>query len=132
MDVATLIDKYIKIRDKKAAQKKIYEADLARYTNTMAQIEAALLDAMNQGNLKAMSAPTGTAYKSLRTSAKVTDWPAALAFIREHEAWDLLEARVSKIAAQAIIEETNLPIPGVETSSEVCCNVQRAAASADK
>jgi hypothetical protein len=51
-----------------------------------------------------------------------------LGFVRAKEAWDLLEARVSKLAAQELIKETKLPIPGVETSSEVVVNVRRASA----
>jgi hypothetical protein len=75
-----------------------------------------------------MKSPHGTAYRTVRTSAKVIDWVQTLTYIREHNAWDLLEARVSKLAAQELIKETKLPIPGVETSSEVCINVRRASA----
>jgi hypothetical protein len=75
-----------------------------------------------------MKSPHGTAYRTVRTSAKVIDMVEFLGFVRAKEAWDLLEARVSKLAAQELIKETKLPIPGVETSSEVCVNVRRASA----
>ena len=52
------------------------------------------------------------------------DWPETLRYIREREAWDLLEARVSKTAAAVVVEETGAPIPGVETTSEIRVNVQ--------
>jgi len=129
MTVDDMIDKYLRLRAKTKMIKQRHTEELAPYNNAMGVLEAWLLEALNQAKLKSMNSPHGTAYKTTRTSAKVTDWAAALTFIRTHEAWDLLEARVSKLAAQTIIEETQQPIPGVETSSEVCCNVRRAGAS---
>ena len=37
----------------------------------------------------------GTAFWSTRTVAKITDWDQALAWIRENEAWEMLQKRVS-------------------------------------
>jgi hypothetical protein len=93
-------------------------------------LEGWMLEAMNQAGLKSMKSVHGTAYKSLRTSTKVVDWTEALRYIRENEAWDLLEARVSKSAAAVVVEETGAPIPGVETTSEITVNVRRASATA--
>lgn len=129
MTVDDMIDKYLRLRDKTKAIKERHSEELAPYSNAMNTLEAWLLECLNEAKLKSVSSPHGTAYKTTRTSAKVTDWTAVLTFIRKHEAWDLLEARVSKLAAETIIEETKQPIPGVETSSEVCCNVRRASAS---
>lgn len=129
MTAEMMIEKYVALRDKKSEIEKRHVAELAPYRDVMSQLEGWLLEALNQAGLSSMKAPSGTAYKSTRTSAKVIDWPLVLAFIREHNAWDLLEARVSKLAAEAIITETNHPIPGVETSSELCVNVRRASAS---
>jgi hypothetical protein len=129
MDADTMIDKYLKLRDKKKAIEEIHKQQLAPYNETMDLLAAWLLETLNEAGLSSMRSPIGTAYKSTRTSAKVTDWPATLAFIREREAWELLEARVSKLAAQAIIDDTQQPIPGVATSSELVCNVRRASDS---
>ena len=131
MTVDDMIDKYLRLREKTKKIKEEHTKQLAPYANALNTLEAWLLEALNEAKLKSMSSPHGTAYKTTRTSAKVTDWPAVLTFIRQNEAWDLLEARVSKLAAETIIEETQHPIPGVETSSEVCCNVRRAGASSE-
>jgi len=124
-----MIEKYVLLRDKEAEIKKRHVAELAPYHEVMARLEGWLLEALNQAGLSSMKAPAGTAFKTTRTSAKVIDWPATLAFIREREAWDLLEARVSKLAAQEIMAELKQPIPGVETSAELCVNVRRASAT---
>jgi hypothetical protein len=123
-----MISKYIRLRDKVKAIKDRHTEELAPYNNAMSTLEGWMLETLNAAGLQSMKSPHGTAYKSVRTSAKVIDWPATLSFIKANEAWDLLEARVSKLAAQAIIDETQLPIPGVETSSEIVVNVRRASA----
>jgi hypothetical protein len=131
MSADDMIDKYLRLRDKVAKIKEEHVKQLKPYAEAMDMLEAWMLEMLNQAKLQSMKSPHGTAYKTTRSSAKVLDWTAALAFIREKDAWDLLEARVSKLAAQAIIDETKLPIPGVEVSSELAVNVRRASASND-
>jgi hypothetical protein len=131
MTVDDMIDKYLKLRDKVKAIKEDHTKQLVPYSEAMNTLEAWLLEVLNQAKLKSVNSAHGTAYKTTRTSAKVVDWPVTLAFIRQHDAWDLLEARVSKLAAQSIIDETQHPIPGVEVSSELAVNVRRASASGD-
>lgn len=43
----------------------------------------------------------------------VTDWPAFYAYIKQEEAWDLLERRPGKAACQARWED-DIAVPGVE------------------
>lgn len=126
MSVDTMIENYVKLRDRKKAVEDRHKTEIAPFKQAMDQLEGYLLEAMNQTGLDSMKSPHGTAFKSQRTSAVVRDWQATLGFIREHDAWDLLEARVAKTAAFNIIKETEQPIPGVETSAEVVVNVRRA------
>lgn len=126
MTIDTMIENYVKLRDKKKAVEDKHKAELAPFKETMDQLEGWLLEAMNTTGTESVRTPHGTAFKSMRTSAVVRDWQATLGFIRSHEAWHLLEARVSKTAAFAVIKETKEPIPGVETSQEVGVNVRRA------
>ena len=128
MTVDEMIHKYVAIRDRKKAIEEQQKATLQPYNEILSKLEGYMLEAMNTTGLNSMKSPHGTAYRTVRTSAKVIDWVQTLTYIREHNAWDLLEARVSKLAAQELIKETKLPIPGVETSSEVVVNVRRASA----
>lgn len=120
-----LIRTYVALRDKIRDIEKAHVEQLRPYREALAYREANLLEALDRAGLQHMKSPHGTAFKSVRTSAKVVDWPATLGYIREREAWDLLEARVSKTAAVAITEDTKQPIPGVEISSELTINVRR-------
>jgi hypothetical protein len=125
MPVDKLVEKYIALRDRKEALDKKHKAELAPYRNAMEQIEALLLGHLNDSKLESMRAHTGTAYKTIRTSAKVVGWSEVLDFIREKECWELLEARVSKVAAEALVAERQAAIPGVEITREVCVQVRR-------
>ncbi len=130
MTADDMINKYVKLRDKVKEIKARHTDELRPFGEAMTMLEGWMLEAMNEAGLKSMKSPHGTAYKSLQTSTKVIDWPETLRYIREREAWDLLEARVSKTAAAVVVEETGAPIPGVETTSEIRVNVRRASATA--
>lgn len=125
MNIEEMVSRYVKLRDRIAAKKKEHIAELAPYNLAMATLEGMMLDTLNAAGAENMRTASGTAYKATSTSTKVTDWPQTLAFIKEKEAWDLLEARVSKTAAAAIMEETQAPIPGVTTTREIVVNVRK-------
>lgn len=125
MTVDQLVEKYILLRDRKEAIAKRHKAELEPYGSALEKIEAVLLTHLNNAKIEAMRASSGTAYKTVRTSAKVTAWSKTLDYIREKELWELLEARVSKVAVEAIVAETQAGIPGVEIVRETCVQVRR-------
>jgi len=123
-----MIERYVKLRDKKKEIEARHKDELAPFNDALKRLEGFMLEALNQSGLDSMKSAHGTAFKSTRTSATVKDWPLTLAFIREHQAWDLLEARVAKTVAYQIMADTKAPIPGVETSAELTVNVRRPSA----
>ena len=125
MTLDQMVDKYVQLRDKVTIIKKEQADALAPYNVAMAHLEAAMLDTLNQNGAESTRTEHGTVYKTTRTSTKVTEWSKTLEFIKAREAWDLLEARVSKTAAEAIIQETQAPIPGVTTTREIAIGVRR-------
>lgn len=121
-----LVEKFVALRDKKEAIQKEHKEQLDPYNKALGQIEAALMDALNKAGADNMKTPGGTFFKTTRVSATVTRWSETLDYIREKEAWELLEARVSTTAAEAIIQETQAPIPGVTVKRDARLNVRRA------
>lgn len=111
-----LIDIYIQLRDKKEAKDKAFKDDvLGPIVAAMAKIEARLAQYLDEQGLDSFKKNgIGTAYFSTLGSATVKDWEATLGYIREHDLWDLLEARVAKKEVEAIMEETGELPPGVE------------------
>lgn len=120
------VEKYLELRNKIADLKKQQAQELAPYTAALAAVGGWLLDDLNQAHVEAMRASAGTFYKTLRVSAKVVNWSETLDYIRDNQAWDLLEARVSKLAVQAVMEDTQAPVPGVAVTSEIMLNVRTA------
>ena len=120
-----LVEKYIKLRDKIKEIKDGHKKQLEPYNAAVIQLEAVLLQALDQAGAENMRTKSGTVYKAVSTSVTVQDWPAALGFIQETGLWDLLEARVSKVAAVQTIEETGAPIPGVAVSQVLALHVRR-------
>lgn len=124
-----MIDAYVKLRDKKQDIEKRHKAELAPLNEMMGSLEAYLLENMRVAGLSSLRGTAGTAYKTLKTSARVVDWPLTLDFILKNQMYDLLEHRVSKLVVQSIMEETKQAVPGVETSQEDSVNVRRATAN---
>lgn len=128
----TMIEKYVKLRDRKNELEEKHKQELAPFKQLMDELEGWLLEALNAADLQSMRSPHGTAYKSIRTSATVRERQAFLDYVIANQAWDLIESRCNKTTAFGIIEETKQPIPGVDTTSEVVVNVRRASSSASK
>jgi hypothetical protein len=120
-----MVDKYLKLRDKVAEIKDRHKKELEPFAKVMEALENMLLDTLNKAGVESMRAPTGTFFKVKHTSCKVNEWSKTLEFIKEHEFWELLEARVSKTAAQEILKSTDKPIPGVVFSTYAEVNVRR-------
>ncbi|MEI2420997.1 hypothetical protein V6O07_12050, partial [Arthrospira platensis SPKY2] len=57
--------------------------------------------------------------------ANVEDWDAVLRFIREQEAYDMLEKRVSKMAVRSYIEATKAVPPGVRYGTRLEVNIRK-------
>lgn len=123
--ISSLIHKYIQLRDKMKEIEDVHKKYLEPYANVMAQVEGLLMNALNQAGVDSMKADTGTVFKSTQTSVSVSRWQETFAFIREHELWDLFEARVNKTAAIAVIQETGKPIPGVKVTQAEVLRVRR-------
>jgi hypothetical protein len=121
---AELIASYIKLRRKleKIAEK--HKQELEPYLKLRGQIENTLLDHLNQTGLDSTKCEAGTAYRSTSTSVVVKDWVKTLGFIKENQAWELLEARVAKTATVELINERNEPVPGVEVTSATVLRVR--------
>jgi len=63
-------------------------------------------------------------------TATVADWDAVLDFIRENEAYDMLERRVNKTAVRGYIDANSKVPSGVNFGSRLSINVRRPAKKA--
>lgn len=126
MTLDKMVEKYVVLRDQLAAVKKVQVEANKPFVAAMDRLEGWMLAALQAGGVTSMKAEHGTFFQTTRTSATVTEWSKTLEYIQEKEAWELLEARVNKTAVEAILTETNQPIPGVKVTRETVLNVRRA------
>lgn len=122
---AEIVEKYIKMRDKKGALKAEFNKKVEKLDAALDLIEAHLLAQFTAQGLTSVKTEEGTAYKSSRVSAKVEDWDAALAFIQKNKLWHMLERRVGKEAVAQYNEEHGQLPPGVSMTEEITINVRR-------
>jgi hypothetical protein len=73
----------------------------------------------------------GTAFLTTTDYSNVADWDAVLNFIRENEAFDILDKRVSKIAVRGYIESTKAVPPGITYGTKLEVNIRKPGAKAE-
>lgn len=125
MKLDDLIKKYLKLRDAKSELEAKHKAETQRYTQAMTKIEQLLLAEFNETGQDSAKTAVGTAYKSVRTSAKVADRDAFLDFVRENDAWGFVENRVNKTAVEEFLAEHEQLPPGVDVTRSATINIRR-------
>jgi len=126
MDDATLVKLFIALRDRRARRKADYQLDDVGDKEKQEKIEVEFLKRFNKRGIDNVSARgIGTAYRSVRASAKVADWDSLLEFIKKESAWEMLERRVSKVAVEQFKAETDDLPPGVDWGETQVINFRR-------
>lgn len=120
-----IVEKYIKLRDKKAELTAEHKAKIAKIDEALAVAEGVLLSEFQKAGMESVRTESGTAYKTVRTQAGVADWDAVLDFIKANDLWSMLERRVSKQAVEQYREANNDLPPGINWREEVTINVRR-------
>jgi xanthine dehydrogenase molybdopterin-binding subunit B len=120
-----LVEKYIKLRERKAELKSQYEAKVGQVDTLMSQIEAVILTTFQQTGMDSVRTAAGTAYKSTRTSATIADWDSFLAFVKANGAFEMLERRCNKTAVEQFRAANDDLPPGVNFRAEVTIGVRR-------
>jgi molybdopterin converting factor small subunit len=103
--------------------------ELAERKQTLEKLENWMLARLDAEGMQRMAVNgVGTVFKQKKTSVKVSDWEATLAWLVENKRWDLLNAAVNKTATVQHIEDTGSPPPGVDytTFYEVGMQKERA------
>lgn len=125
MKTDELIRAFLDTRDKKEALEKSHKEQLAPYRDTLNKIGALLQSRLLADGLQNLSVKgVGVAFLSETASAKVEEWELTLDWIKQHNAWDLLEARVNK-SAFVDYHAQGHNVPGVSLTKELAIRVNR-------
>jgi hypothetical protein len=125
MTPTKLVEKILAIRAKIDEIKKVQKAFLDPYNKAEEYLENQLMAVLNTAGAKSLRTDAGTFYKARKVSVKVARWSETLDWIKEHDAWELLEARVNKTAVEAMLAQTEESIPGVVIESIYALHVNK-------
>lgn len=130
-NVGDVIRTYMKLRDQKAAIEGEVKERIADLKGKMEKLEAYLKTQMDAQGLTSFKSDYGTAFLTTTDYANVADWDAVLDFIRDNEAFDMLEKRVSKIAVRGYIESNKAVPPGITYGTKLEVNIRKPGAKAE-
>lgn len=125
-----LMKAYIRIRDQKTAEARVWDEREAKLTGDLKAIELELLRRSQvEGVTGYKVAGVGTAYQATSTKVSMADDVAFFAFVKATGDLDFLERRVSSKHVTEYMEanEGRLP-PGINIFRELSMRVRRGAA----
>jgi hypothetical protein len=125
VNVDDVVATYMKLR----SQKESIEAEVKDRVSTikakMEKLEAWIKEQADAQGVTSFKTKHGTAFLTTTDYANVGDWDAVLGFIRENEAFDMLEKRISKIAVRGYIESNKAVPPGVNYGTKLEVNIRK-------
>nr|DAE97287.1 MAG TPA: hypothetical protein [Caudoviricetes sp.] len=124
--VDDIVAAYVRLRDQKAELKAQQAEVMKPYDEALAKLEAEALQILSDTGVESMKTSAGTVYKSVATSATVQDKSAFMDYIKEHQAFDLLDVRANKTAVQDFVTENQDTPPGVVIRREMKVGFRRA------
>lgn len=132
LTVDTVIDTYLKLRNKKEAIEAETKDKVAGIKENMAKLEGWIKEQADKQGVKSFKTDHGTAFLTTTDFAQVADWDAVLSFIKDNDAFDMLEKRVSKTAVRGYIEKNKTVPSGVNYGTRIDVNVRKPVAKADE
>ena len=127
MTVDQVIEAYLKYRNKKEALEAEIKDQVKELKDKMAKLEAWIKTKADAEGVTSFKTAHGTAFVTTNDYANVADWDAVLAFVKENEAYDMLEKRVSKNGVRGYIDEHKTVPSGVNYGTRIDVNVRKPA-----
>lgn len=126
MSASKLSEVYIKIRDARAKLKEQYEEDDKKLEAQMDVIEAKLLEICKETDADSIKTQAGTVMRRVATRYWTNDWDSMYNFVRENDAYGLLERRLHQTNMKQFLEENpdKFP-PGMLLDSQYKITVRR-------
>ena len=117
---------YIKIRDAKDKLTADYKEQYANLEAQMAVLEAEMLGVCKHMNADSIRTKAGTIVRSIKSRYWTNDWDSMYRFIKEHDAYGLLEKRLHQTHMKEFLSENPDLLPmGLNVESEYTVVVRR-------
>jgi len=117
---------YIKIRNAKEAVVEKHKQELAEYNEQLEAISEEMLELCKEQNASSIRTGEGTIIRKVTTRYATTDWDSLYKFIKEHDAYGLLEQRLHQTNTKQFLEEhPDLLPPGLWSDNKYTIVVRR-------
>lgn len=121
-----LVKAYVKIRDARKELAEQFEKQDSDLKESLETIESQLLEACKAIGADSIRTPYGTLSRTVKKRYWTNDWHSFYEFLKEHEALELLEKRVSQTNMSTFLEENpDLHPPGLNVDSRYSVVVRR-------
>lgn len=127
LTVDQVVQGYIKLRDQKGALVAQLKAQTDAIDVKLQKMEAWIKEQADAQGVTSFKTAHGTAFLTTQDYASVGDWDAVLQFVKENDAYDMLEKRVSKNAVRGYLEQNKAVPSGVNYGTRLDVNVRRPA-----
>jgi hypothetical protein len=125
-DLDKLTAIYLKMRDKRDDMRREAEAREKEIEEQMSIIEAEMLEVCKQMNADSVRTPHGTIIRSVKSRYWTNDWDSMYQFIKEHDAFGLLEKRLHQTHLKEFLSENPNTFPiGVNVENSYSVVVRR-------
>lgn len=131
VNVDDVIAAYIKLREKRSQIKAEAERQADELQTKMNKLESWIKEQADTMGVTSFKTKHGTAFLTTVDFAAVADWDAILKFVRENEAFDMFEKRISKSAVRGYIDQTKQVPPGVNYGTRIEVNVRKPTSKED-
>ena len=125
--VDEVVSAYIKLRAKKDAMEANTKAEVKKIVEKMDKFEGWLKQQADAQGVTSFKTKHGTAFLKTTDYANVENWDAALNFILDNQAFDLLNKAVSKVAVRGYIDANKAVPPGVNYGTKIEVEVRKPA-----
>lgn len=120
-----IIAAYVKHRNEKERLTADYKASAKTIDEKLKKLEVWLQMWLSSQNINSVNTDAGTAYKTTVEQATVSDMNAFIEFVKENDAWHLLEKRVSKTGVREMLDADEPVPPGVNWYVTTAINVRK-------
>jgi hypothetical protein len=125
-DLDKLTAVYLKMRDKRDDMRREAETREKELEEQMNIIETEMLEICKQMNADSVRTPHGTIIRSVKSRYWTNDWDSMYRFIKEHDAFGLLEKRLHQTHLKEFLSENPDTFPvGVNVESSYSVVVRR-------
>jgi len=121
-----LVNAYVRIRDARNKLSQEYDAKDSRLKEQLEVIEQELLDMCKTVGADSLKTQYGTVSRRVQKRFWTSDWHSFHNFVKEHDALELFERRISQTNMQQFLEENPDALPaGLNVDSKYTVSVRR-------